>query len=340
MNTINEIAKIINGKVIGKGDIKINRLSPISLSKEGDITFAADEEHLEKAMSSNASCVLTNIEAKDYPKTVLRVEDIKTAMVILYNVMEQLKPKPVGEIHPTASVAETCKIGSNVSIGANVVLGENTKVGDSTTIEANCVISRDTQIGEGVHLYPNVTLYNNTVINNKVTIHSGTTIGAEGFGYIPKDGTLYKVPQLGRVIIEDNVEIGANSCVDRGAFSDTVIGEGSKIDNLVQIAHNVKLGRNVIVAALSGIAGSATVGDGTMMGGNVGISDHAKVGKNVKLAAKAGAVGKVKDDEILLGYPARNPNDHKKLNGLNSLFVRHYKQLKKFLRALPPEEEK
>jgi UDP-3-O-[3-hydroxymyristoyl] glucosamine N-acyltransferase len=319
MITVNEIAKMVGGIVEGDGNISINGMAPIAFARSGDLTFALSEEDFKKIEGSQASCVLTTEEAPSLSKTSLRIKDPKLAMTILYNAMVELKPLGKGIIHPSAVVADSAALGENVSVGANCVIGENVKIGTATV------------------LYPNVTVYDNVIIGSKVIIHSGAVIGADGYGFIPKDGKIYKVPQMGSVIIEDDVEIGANTCVDRGTFTNTVIGKGSKLDNLVQIAHNVKAGKNVLVAGQSGIGGSSTVGDNTMMGGNVGISDHVKVGKNVKIGGKTGVHGHVKDDAVIFGYPFRPAADARKAFALISLFLKHAKKIRKFIRSLPEE---
>lgn len=317
MLTVGQIAQFINGKVIGNGDIRINGLTGPSLAGEGDLTFAMDEETYSTAEKSGAVAILTNIEVKDPSKTLLYVENIKEAVTILYNAQMEMAPPAKGEIHPRAVVSGSAVLGENVSIGANTVIGDNVRIGDFSKV------------------FPNVTIYDNTIIGSKVIIHSGCVIGADGFGYIPKDGKIYKVPQLGRVVIKDNVEIGSNTSVDRGTFTDTVIGENTKIDNLCQISHNVKIGKNVFIAALSGIAGSAIVGDGTMMGGNVGIADHVRVGNNVKIGGKTGVHGHVKDNAIIFGYPFRESSEARKLHGIISLMLKRHRSFRKMLREMP-----
>ncbi|MGD2279355.1 MAG: UDP-3-O-(3-hydroxymyristoyl)glucosamine N-acyltransferase [Candidatus Omnitrophota bacterium] len=335
MITVNEIAKLVEGVVDGDGDISIRGMAPVALAKEGDLTFALNEEELKKAEGSAASCVLTTSDTPPLSKTLLRVKDPKLSVTILYNALLELKSPEKGAIHPSAIISESAKLGKNVSVGPNAVIGDNSRIGDNSIIGANCTIGKNITIANRSRLYSNVTVYDQSAIGSNVTIHSGSVIGADGFGYIPKEGKIYKVPQMGIVIIEDNVEIGANACIDRGTFANTVIGKGSKIDNLVQIAHNVKLGRNVIIAGLSGIAGSATVGDNTMMGGNVGVADHVNVGKNVKMAAKTGVHGHVKDNEVIAGYPYRSADDARKLHGFLSILLKHSKKIRAFVRNLP-----
>lgn len=333
-----EAAHLIKGEVIGDGNISVNGMAAHDSAEEGDITFALSEEDMIAAAASRASCVLATVSPDNYPKTILKAPDMKMATIALYNAMLEESPLVGSFLHPSAMVDESAKVSENVHIDQNVKIGARTSVGKNTFISANSVIGNKVTIGEGSYIHPNVTIYDNSVIGNKVIIHSGTVIGSDGFGYVPKDGKVYKVPQMGKVEIKDNVEIGANSCIDRGMFASTVIGEGTKIDNQVQIAHNVELGKNVLLAAQVGIAGSSTVGDNTVMGGQVGVVDHVKVGSNVKLAARTAVLSSVDDNKTYFGYPQREVSEAKKLYGLMSVLLKHSKKLRGFLRTLPDKK--
>ena len=333
MITVSQLAKLVDGVVEGDGSAVITGFSPVSSAKSGDITFALSEKDFIAAMTTLASCVLTTMEAPKLPKTLLRIKDPKTAITILYNAMTEMAPPSKGSIHPTALVSDKAVLGKNVSVGPHAVVEDGAEIGDNSIVGANSVIGKGVRVGSGAKIHPNVTIYDGIKIGSKVIIHSGAVIGADGFGFIPKDGKNYKVPQMGIVVIEDEVEIGANACIDRATFGETVISGGSKIDNLVQIAHNVKIGRNGLIAAQTGIAGSAVVGENVMMGGQVGVADHAKIGKNVKFAAKSGISGRVPDDSILFGYPARNAQESRKLNALLTLFVKHSTRIKRIIRG-------
>jgi UDP-3-O-[3-hydroxymyristoyl] glucosamine N-acyltransferase len=333
----NEIAQFLGGSVIGDGSVKIKDMSAIAFSEDGDITFADNEEELPLAEKSAATCILTTVKKDAYSKTVIVVDDIKRALTMMYNAMLEIKPPEKGNIHPTAIISEKAKLGKNVSVGPFAVIEDNVCIGDDAAIGANCFIGRDTIIGNLSRIYQNVVVYYRTVIGSKTIIHAGSVIGADGFGYVPKDGKIYKVPQLGNVIIGDNVEIGANTCIDRGTFTTTVIGPSTKIDNLVQIAHNVKIDKNVFIASQSGIAGSSEVGEGTMMGGAVGVADHVKIGKNVKIGGKTGVHGNVKEGKTIFGYPYREADDAKRLHGLLSVLIKHSGKLRAFLRTLPEQ---
>jgi UDP-3-O-[3-hydroxymyristoyl] glucosamine N-acyltransferase len=335
-----EVAQFLGGRVIGNGKLRITGMEHKDFTSEGDVTFALTEEDLDKISSSSASCVLTTIEREKYPKTAILVGDIKKALTIMYNAMLEVMPPQKGTVHASSVVAESAKLGRDVSVGPNAVIDDRAVVGDNTSIGANCYVGKDAVIGCSCRISPNVTIYSRTKIGDKVIIHAGTVLGADGFGYVPKGEKIYKVPQMGRVIIADGVEVGANSCIDRGTFTSTEIGPGTKIDNLVQIAHNVKLGKNVLIASQTGIAGSTVVGDNVMMGGQVGVSDHAVIGNNVKLAAKSGISGKVNEGKVMFGYPARDAAETKHMYGLMTVLLKYRRELKSFLRKMPPLRDK
>ncbi|MDP8299744.1 MAG: UDP-3-O-(3-hydroxymyristoyl)glucosamine N-acyltransferase [Candidatus Tantalella remota] len=334
MFTVDQIAGLVKGEVIGDGKVSIKGMAACTRAEEGDITFATDAASMEYAGKSQASCVLTEADIEGFSKTLLKVKNLKEAVTVLYNAMLEVQQAPEGNIHPEAIVDVSVGLGENVVIGPGTTVGAGTVIGKNTQIGANCAIGSNVVIGEGSRIYATVTVYDGMQIGNKVMIHSGTVIGADGFGYVPAGDKIYKVPQMGRVVIKDNVEIGANSCVDRGTFADTVIGENTKMDNFVQIAHNVKIGKNNLLASQTGVAGSTSTGENVMMGGQVGIADHCKIGNNVKLAANTGISGNIADGEVRLRYPARSPLETKKLDRLMILMLRNAEKFGKFLKDL------
>ena len=333
MFTAEKIAEFVAGEVVGDKHISITGLSCPDLAEEGDLTFADCEEAFEKAAKSKASCVVWAGAVNGYPKTVLRVKDLKKTMVILYNAMLELsRSRETAGIHEKAAVSENASIGENVYIGAGAVVGDHSEIGNNARIGANTVVAEKCRVGRDTVLHANVTVYRGAVIGERVTVHSGTVIGADGFGYMQKEEKMYKVPQLANVVIEDDVEIGANSCIDRGAFTDTIIGQGSKIDNLVQVAHNCKLGKNVILAGQTGLAGSVTVGDNVMMGGQVGVSEHKHIGKNARIAAKTGVSKNVREGDIVMGFPARPIKEARKQYALLSFLIKREDKFRELLR--------
>jgi UDP-3-O-[3-hydroxymyristoyl] glucosamine N-acyltransferase len=331
--TIEEIAKITQAIVVGDKDAQVTGMVHPEHAGEGDITFALNEEQLEMARNTEAVGVIVPFEVKEYPKTTLQVADMKTAITILYNVIIARGLPEKGNVHLDSTVHETASLGENVAVGAHAVIGESAVIGNNAVIGENTVVGKGVSIGEKTTIYPNVSIYDRTVIGSKVIIHSGSVIGSDGFGFIPKDGQVLKVPQMGKVIIKDNVEIGANSCIDRGTFDSTIIEEGAKIDNLVQIAHNVKIGKNVLMAALTGIAGSSILGDNTMMGGQSGVADHVKVGKNVQIGAGSAVFpGTVQDNAAILGYPARDGRRFFKEKAFLGWLTKNSKKIKDIVR--------
>jgi len=334
MIKISTLANMLKGEIIGEDKV-VTGISAYKRAEDGDITFAFSEQEIKEAAKSKAVCLMTTEKIDNYPKTILFVPDMKEGLTVAYNVFEGIKEDVSNFRHPSSCIHESAEIYDNVLIGPNVVIGEKVKIGENSIIDANCVIVKNSTIGKNAHFYPNVTIREYTEIGDRVVIHPGAVIGADGFGFIQKENKSYKVPQLGQVIIGDDVEIGANSCIDRGTFADTVIGNGVKIDNLVQIAHNIKVRKNVLIAALTGIAGSVEIGENAMLGGQVGVADHVKIGANAKIGARSGVTGNVKDNMVVFGYPHREASDARKLHGLLSILLKNSRKLRTFLRTLP-----
>lgn len=302
---IKELAVFIQGVVEGNGDADVTGLSGFEAAKAGDLVFAMDDEKLAIAEKSAASCILTGKDVRSSSKPLVRVANPKLAFLLIYNYMN--RPEVRGAFtDPSATVASSAKIGQNVWIGPGVRIGDNVKIGDNTIIEPNTVIKKNCSIGACCHIHPNVTLYDNTVLKDKVVLHSGVVLGADGFGYVRDKDKLYKFPQLGRVIIEENVELGANTAVDKGSLSDTVIGAGTKLDNFCQIAHNVKIGKNVIMAAQCGASGSVTIKDNVTIGGQVGLKDNITIAEGAMIGAQSGVLADVAAGSILWGTPAQS----------------------------------
>ncbi|MDE2008719.1 MAG: UDP-3-O-(3-hydroxymyristoyl)glucosamine N-acyltransferase [Candidatus Omnitrophica bacterium] len=301
---ISDLAVLIKGAVEGDNDINITSLSGIGSAGEGDLTFALDEKKLSQAEKSRSSCVLTTLAMRTSTKPLIRVHNPKLAFLISYRILYPLEPS-TSFIHSSAVVASSVKFGNNVCIGAQVSIEGHVTIGDNVIIESGCVIKGKCFIGDSCHLYPRVVLYQNSVLKRNVILHAGVVVGCDGFGYVKDQETIYKFPQLGKVIIEENVEIGANTSIDRGSLDDTVIGANSKIDNLCHIAHNVKIGRNVIMAAQCGIAGSVVIGDNVTMSGQVAVIDNVTIGKNATIGGKSGIIGNIDDGAVMWGLPAR-----------------------------------
>lgn len=326
-----ELAHLIGGTVEGDGSVEIKGLGGIESAKTGDLTFATDEKNLSYAESSKASCVLTTKAVRKSTKPLIRVDNPKLSFLIVYNTLN--KPERRGEFrHPTAVVAESARIGKDVWIGPNVSIEDGVEIGDNAIIEANSVIKKNCKLGPLCRIYPNVTLYEGIVLGRNVILHSGVVVGADGFGYVKEKDKIYKFPQTGKVIIGDDVEIGANTTVDRGSMNDTVIGPGSKIDNLCQIAHNVRMGKNTIMAGHSGISGSTIIGDNVTIGGKVGLKDNIKIGSNVMIGGGSSVLSNVNDGEVIWGFPARPIREVKRQMAALGWIAKHFLDITKLLR--------
>jgi UDP-3-O-[3-hydroxymyristoyl] glucosamine N-acyltransferase len=315
----------------GDGDIDVTGCSSAEEAKKGDLTFAIDENRLAIAEKSLTSCIFTTKTIRSSTKPLIRVNNPKLSFLIAYNTFHQHESRETF-VHPSAVVADSVKIGKNVRINSNVSIEDNVIIGDDTVIESNTVIKQNCVLGSFCHIYPNVTLYENTVLKDVVILHAGVVVGSDGFGYVKDKGNIYKFPQLGKVVIEDNVEVGANTTIDRGSLSDTVIGANTKIDNLCQIAHNVKLGKNVLMAAQGCIAGSTVIGDNVYMSGQVGIVDNVTVGNNVKIGGGSAVIGDIKDDEVVWGVPARPIAQTKKQMAVLSWMTKNFSVLSKVMK--------
>jgi UDP-3-O-[3-hydroxymyristoyl] glucosamine N-acyltransferase len=302
--TVAEIARQLQGEVLGDGAAMLKGFAPADRAQPGDLTFAENENYFARAEQSAASAIIAPGAFTSARKTVIRVADARVAFA---RVLPLFFPEPAYApgIHPSAVVAKSAKIDPSAHIGPQCVVGDNVCIGARSVLQGLNFIGAGCHLGEDVNLFPNVTLYPHTEVGQRVRIHAGTVIGSDGFGYV-LDGTAHrKVPQIGNVIICDDVEIGSNVCVDRGALGPTVIGAGTKIDNLVQIAHNVNIGEHCLLVSQVGIAGSTKLGNYVILGGQVGLAGHLKIGSRVSVAAQSGVMHNIKDGEKWFGYPAQ-----------------------------------
>ncbi len=329
---VRELALLLEGTTEGDDNVDIIGLSGIELSKHGDLTFAIDEAKLTLAEQSPTSCILTTKTSRKSTKPLIRVKNPKLAFLISYNTFHH-KESREKFIHPSAVVASSAVLGKNTWVGPHVSIEDNVTIGDNTIIENGVVIKKNAVLGNNCHIHPNVVIYEKSILKNNIVLHGGVTVGADGFGYVKDKGKIYKFPQLGTVTIEDNVEIGANSTIDRGSLGDTVIGAGSKIDNLCHIAHNVKIGKNVIMAAQSGIAGSTIIGNDVTISGQVAITDNVTIGNNVIIGGKSTVIGHVKDNEVVWGSPARPLAQTKRQMAVLSWLTKNFASLSKTIKT-------
>jgi UDP-3-O-[3-hydroxymyristoyl] glucosamine N-acyltransferase len=311
---VNEIARLLGGRVQGDGSRDISGVAALESAGPNVLTFAEGDRALERASHSTAGCVLIPAGASLPGRTTIAVAHPKLALI---RAAEALLPpqQPEPGIHPTAVIDPGANLSPGVSVGAHVIIEDSVKVGARTRILAGVSLGRGVEIGADGVLYPRVTVYPGVRIGHRVVIHAGTVIGSDGFGYVFAEGRHHKFPQLGQVFIEDDVEIGSNTTIDRGSLGNTVIGQGTKIDNLVQIAHNVHVGRHCVIAAQTGISGSVEIGNYVVFGGQVGIGDKARIEDQVVIGGGAGVLpGKiVRRGSALWGTPARPMSEFKKI---------------------------
>ena len=306
--TAQQIAEALGGKVDGNPNAEVSNLSKIEEGTEGTLSFLANPKYTSFIYNTNATIVIVNKDfepEKPISATLVRVDDAYSSFAGLLEMYQQSKGRKTG-ISSNVAIHESAAIGKNAFIGDFVSIGENVKIGDNCTIKSNTTIGDNCQIGDDATIYSGVNIYEECVIGNSCTIHAGAVIGADGFGFAPQSNNNYKkVPQIGNVVIEDHVEIGANTTVDRATIGSTIIRKGVKIDNLIQIAHNVVIGENTVIAAQTGISGSTKVGKNCMIGGQVGIIGHLEIADGVMIAAQSG-VGKSINEEktICEGSPA------------------------------------
>lgn len=304
--TLAEIAEKIGGKVSGDSRIEIGGIAQIDEAKNGELTFLANPKYKAELDKTKASAAIIDQKVDVTPAIpYILVMDAYYGFLqafTLFNPQEKLLRSGV---HPTAVVHESAQIGENVAISGNVYIGAKAVIGNRTRIFPNCVVLDKTEIGDDCVLYPSVTIRENCCIGNKVIIHNGAVIGSDGFGFAPHEGKYHKIPQVGKVIIEDDVEIGANTTIDRGTLGETIIKKGVKLDNLVHIAHNCVIGENTVVAAQTGISGSTTIGKNVVIAGQVGLVGHITIGDGVQIGAQSGVSKSIPEGEIYFGYPAR-----------------------------------
>ena len=331
--TLKDIAEFIEGELMGEETVEINGVSDIEDAKKGEIAFVDNPKFKEKIYTTQASCIITSFDIKDVKKPIIKCKNPSLAITKIIEKMFPLDMQHPKGVDKSALIGKNVKLGKDVAIGANSVIEHGASIGDRSIIYPLVYIGRDTVVGKNTLIYPNVTVREKAIIGNNVTIHSSSVIGSDGFGFVKNGQVFLKIPQMGIVEIQDDVEIGACVSIDRARFGKTVIGKGTKIDNLVQIAHNVRIGENCIVVAQVGISGSVNIGNNVMLGGQAGITDHVDIGDNVMVSAKGGITKSVPSRTIMSGIPARPHNVMKRL-------VAHIDNLPKIVERLDELEKK
>lgn len=305
--SIAEIAELVSGRVEGDKNIRIHGLGRIEEALEGELTFLAQAKYEPSLYMTKASAVLVNedfVPKEGLAITLIRVPDAYLAMAsVMQEVSKKTNIHPRG-IDPRAVIHETAQVKGAGYIGAGAIIEEGVVLGDNCQIYPNVYLGKGVTIGAETVIYPNVSIYSNCVVGASCTIHAGAVIGADGFGFAPSLDGYHKIPQLGNVIIEDQVEIGANACIDRATLGSTYIEQGVKIDNLVQVAHNCRVGKNTVIASQAGIAGSSRLGSWCQVGGQVGVAGHLTIGDRVQLGGQTGVLGDIEHDKAMLGAPA------------------------------------
>jgi len=333
--TANQIAQYLKGDILGDENVKVHTVSKIEEAGPGSLTFLANPAYTPYIYTTKASIVLVNRDfrpEKPIESTLIKVDNAYNALASLLNLYQQSQPQKMG-VSDKAYISDGVSKGNNIYVGEFAVIGNNVTLGDNVKIYPQCYIGDNVTIGDNSILYAGVKVYENCRIGKDCTIHSGSVIGADGFGFAPQsDNNYMKIAQIGNVILEDHVEIGANTTIDRATMGSTIIKKGVKLDNLIQVAHNVVVGENTVMAAQSGIAGSSKVGKNCMIGGQVGISGHITVGDGVKIAAQSGVSSRVGENKIIMGSPAF---DHDK-------YVRtyiHFRNLEKLVKRVDELEK-
>jgi UDP-3-O-[3-hydroxymyristoyl] glucosamine N-acyltransferase len=313
--TVKKIAGLVDGEVVGDGSIKISGASGIKEAKQGDITFLANPKYFSLMENTKASAIIVPRELKNRPmdRTVIVADNPSIAFARFVEILapnEVVKPQGIS---PLAVIGKNVRRGKNVAIQPFVVIEDNVQIGDNAVVYSGVYIGHHTSIGKNVIIYPNVSVREYTTIGDRVIIHSGTVIGSDGFGFATVKGVHHRIPQIGTVVIEDDVEIGSNVTIDRARFDKTLIGRGTKIDNLVQIAHNVCVGENSVIVAQTGISGSVQIGSNVTLAGQSGVIGHIKIGDNVVVAARSGVTKSIEDNMCVSGFPARSHNEEKRI---------------------------
>jgi UDP-3-O-[3-hydroxymyristoyl] glucosamine N-acyltransferase len=329
--TAEQIAGVLDGVVVGNPKAEVYKLSKIEEGSEGSISFLANPKYLHYIYTTQATITIVNntfIPDAELATTLIKVEDAYLSFTKLLEFYDQAKKGNKSGIEQPSYISESAKYGENFYLGSFSYISENVVLGENVNIYPNCYIGENVVMGNNVTIFAGAKIHSDTVIGNNCVIYSGAVIGADGFGFAPnEDGTYTKIPQIGNVVIEDNVDIGANTTIDKATMGSTIIRKGVKLDNQIQIGHNVEIGENTVIAAQTGIAGSTKIGNNGMIGGQVGIVGHLTIGSNVRIQAQSGVSRNVKDDEVLQGSPTFGYNDFSKS------YV-HFKNLPKIVNEL------
>lgn len=326
--TLKEIAELVQGELIGNPNVVITGISGIKEAGEGDITFLISSKYTSLLEATKAAAIITSRDTVETDKPLIKTDNPSAALNKLVNLINPGGIKHPEGIHPTAIISPKASIGRNVAVGAYTVIEENVEIGEGSIIYSGCYLGRRAKVGQNCLIYPHVSIRERIEIGDRVIIHSGAVIGSDGFGFAMVKGVQEKIPQIGTVVIEDDAEIGANVTIDRARFDKTIIGRGTKIDNLVQIAHNVVTGENCIIVAQAGISGSTTLGKGVILAGQAGIVGHIRIGDKAIVAAQAGVTKSIPEGVKVSGYPAKPHETALRVNACLQRLPELYRKIK------------
>ena len=312
--TLKEIAELLKGEVVGDGNVVITGANGIKEAVAGDITFLANSKYSSLLYTTAASAIITSQDIQESSKPIIRTDNPSLAFAKIISLIIPDSSKHFKGIHSSVILGKNVRLGKDVALGPYVIIEDDVILGDNTVVYPGCFIGRESNIGEGTLIYSNVSIRERIILGKRVIIHGGTIIGSDGFGFVTVDGIHHKIPQVGTVEIGDDVEIGANVTIDRARFGKTIIGSGTKIDNLVQIAHNVVIGKNCLIVAQVGISGSTTLGNNVTLAGQAGLIGHVTIGDGAIVAAGAGVGKSVPPNTMVSGWPARPFNTMQKVN--------------------------
>jgi UDP-3-O-[3-hydroxymyristoyl] glucosamine N-acyltransferase len=308
--TASQIALLVNGKIEGDASASVSSFGKIEEAKTGQLAFLANPKYEDHLYSTQASIIIVNesLQLKEnIDSTLIRVPDAYSAFATLLSKYQEMMTQQMNGIQQPSYIAKTASYGENVFVGAFAYVGENVRIGTDTKIFPGVFIGDNVTIGNSTIIHPGVKIYKDCLVGDRVTIHAGTVIGSDGFGFAPQaDGTFKKVPQIGNVIIENEVEIGANTTIDRATIGSTIIKAGAKLDNLIQVAHNVEIGNSTVIAAQAGISGSTKIGKGAMIGGQAGVVGHLQIGDGAKINAQSGVSKSIEAGKAVTGSPAHD----------------------------------
>lgn len=329
-----DLAHALGAGLEGDEGIEIRRLSEIQNAESGDLSFIANPKYHKYAKDTKASALIVAEDLKIDFANLLRVKDPQMAMIKALTLLNHTPRTPEPGIHPTAVIADDVSIPSSAEIGPYVIIESGAVIGEDVILESHVTIGRQAQVGYGSWMHANSVLYDHCVLGTRCNIHSGTVIGSDGYGFVPGPDGIIKIPQTGNVMIGDDVEMGGNCSIDRGTIGDTTIGDGTKLDNLIHIAHNVRIGKNCFITGLVGIAGSTTLGDRVRMGGQSGIIGHINVGSDVDISTRAAVTKDIPDGTTVSGFPAREHREELRKEALIQRLPQLFEQVKRLAKQL------